>query len=187
VPARLRPTQAEDPRIDIDALLVPYLGATVAGLAVAVLLLVALLLMVWRRTRRLGRRIDGLTRGDEGRNLEGVLGAYLEKVDAVSRELDEVTVRAAVVESNVRAAFQRIGLVRFNPFEDTGGNQSFALALLDAKGDGVILTSLHSRAGTRVYAKAVSAGRSEAALSDEETRAVREAMSGPAGRTSVTV
>ena len=89
-----------------------------------------------------------------------------------------------VAEANLRRSFQRIGLVRFNPFEDTGGNQSFALALLDANGDGIVFSSLHSRTGTRVYAKAVNGGRSETALSDEETQAVRDAMAGGTARTS---
>jgi hypothetical protein len=103
---------------------------------------------------------------------------------AMSAEVDELTVRTAVAEANLRRSFQRIGLVRFNPFEDTGGNQSFALALLDANGDGVVFSSLHSRTGTRVYAKAVNGGRSETALSEEETQAVRDAMAGGSARTS---
>ena len=102
----------------------------------------------------------------------------------MSNEVDELTVRTAVAEANLRRSFQRIGLIRFNPFEDTGGNQSFALALLDANGDGIVFSSLHTRAGTRVYAKAVSGGRSETALSEEETHAVRDAMAGGSARTS---
>ena len=70
---------------------------------------------------------------------------------------------------------QRVGLVRYNPFEETGGNQSFALALLDAEGDGWVLSSLHARSGTRVYAKAIAARPVRAALSDEETAAIRQA------------
>jgi hypothetical protein len=69
-----------------------------------------------------------------------------------------------------------VGLVRFNPFEDTGGNQSFALALLDGRGDGFVVSSLHARAGTRVYAKAVTDGRSDGALSEEESDALRRAL-----------
>ena len=65
--------------------------------------------------------------------------------------------------------------MRYNPFEDTGGNQSFALAMLDAKGDGWILSSLHARQGTRFYAKAVKAGRSETSLSEEEQAAIKQA------------
>ena len=156
----------------------------VLALAVASFLLLLLVFWLWRRTRRLGRRIDALTRGEEGRDLSEVLDAHLNKVLAVSNEVDELTVRTAVAEANLRRSFQQIGLVRFNPFEDTGGNQSFALALLDANGDGVVLSSLHSRTGTRVYAKAVNGGRSETALSDEETQAVRDAMAGGSARTS---
>ena len=156
----------------------------VLALAVASFLLLLLVFWLWRRTRRLGRRIDALTRGEEGKDLGEILDTHLTKVFAVSNEVDELTVRTAVAEANLRRSFQRIGLVRFNPFEDTGGNQSFALALLDANGDGIVFSSLHTRAGTRVYAKAVNGGRSETALSEEETQAVRDAMAGGSARTS---
>ena len=82
-----------------------------------------------------------------------------------------------MLESSGRRAVQRVGLVRYNPFEETGGNQSFALAMTDANGDGVVISSLHARAGTRLYAKAVVAGRSDAALSAEEAEALRIALS----------
>ena len=99
-----------------------------------------------------------MTRGANGRSLEGTLEAHVDKVYAVARELDALEARTAILEGAQRRAFQRVGLVRFNPFEDTGGNQSFAVALLDAVGDGFVLSSLHARQGTRVYAKTVAAG-----------------------------
>ena len=129
--------------------------------------------MLARRTRRIDARLRGLTRGGDGQSLEAVLDAHLDKVDAVARELDELTARTAVLEGAQRRAFQRVGLVRYNPFEETGGNQSFALALLDAAGDGWVLSSLHARSGTRVYAKAIKRGRADAGLSDEETAAIQ--------------
>jgi uncharacterized protein DUF4446 len=129
-----------------------------------------------RRTGRLERRLSTLTRGESGESLETVVAARLDRVEAVARELDEVVARQAVLEGAQRRAFQRVGLVRYNPFEETGGNQSFALALLDASGDGWVLSSLHARAGTRVYAKAIKAGRSDAGLSEEETAALGQAM-----------
>jgi hypothetical protein len=135
-----------------------------------------------RRIARLGRRLDGLTRGAEGRSLEAVLDAHLDKVFAVAREVDELSARSAALEANARRAFQRVGLVRFNPFEDTGGNQSFAVAVLDASGDGFVLSSLHARGGTRVFAKGLAAGRAEAALSAEEAEAVRLALASPVER-----
>lgn len=72
---------------------------------------------------------------------------------------------------------QKLGIVRFNPYNDTGGNQSFAIALLSRLGDGVVLSSLHGRAGTRVYAKPVKAGQGvEFSLSEEERVAIKKAM-----------
>jgi hypothetical protein len=141
-----------------------------------VFILTLLLLVVARQTRRIDARLAGLTRGAGGHDLEAVLDAHLDKVYAVARELDELTARAAVLEAAQRRSFQRVGLVRFNPFEETGGNQSFALALLDAAGNGWVLSSLHARSGTRVYAKAIKAGRADAALSDEESAAIGQAM-----------
>jgi hypothetical protein len=153
----------------------------IVGLLVAVVVLLVLLLYVARQAGSLRRRLDGLTRGANGKSLDAVLDAHIDKVYAVARELDELSARAAVQESVGRRSIQRIGLVRFNPFEDTGGNQSFALALTDAKGDGFVLSSLHTRTGTRVYAKAISSGRSDGALSEEEREALRLAMASPAG------
>ncbi len=124
----------EDPRIDLNALVQPYLGPLVVGLCVVVVILLVAVVAVTRRTSRLDARLAGLTRGSDGRSLEAVLDAHLDKVFAVARELDELAAKTAVLEAAQRRSFQRLGLVRYNPFEETGGNQSFALALLDCGG-----------------------------------------------------
>jgi Protein of unknown function (DUF4446) len=139
-------------------------------------LLLLVVLLLWRRTRRTDSRLRGITRGAEGSSLEAVLDAHLDKVFAVARELDGLGDRMTALEGAQRKAFQRVGLVRYNPFEETGGNQSFALALLDAAGDGWVLSSLHARSGTRVYAKTIKAGRADVGLSAEETAAITRAM-----------
>jgi hypothetical protein len=156
----------------------------IVGLGIAVLVLLFIALLQVRQLRRQRRRLDGLTRGAEGRSLEAVLDAHLDKVFAVARELDELSARSAVLEANGRRSVQRVGLVRFNPFEETGGNQSFALAMTDANGDGFVISSLHARAGTRLYAKSIAAGRSDAALSAEEAEALRLALAAPPSRAS---
>ena len=148
------------------------------------MVLLILVLYLARRTGQLRRRLDALTRGEDGRSLDAVLDAHLDKLFAVARDVDELAARSAVVEAAGRRAIQRVGFVRFNPFEDTGGNQSFALALTDAKGDGLVVSSLHSRTGTRVYAKAIADGRSDGALSEEEQQALRLALSVPAAAPS---
>jgi hypothetical protein len=161
---------------DLNASISANLGVIVVVLALVCVALVVATLLLVRRTARLDRRLRGLTRGAEGQSLEAILDAHLDKVYAVARDLDDVTSRTAVLEKAQQGAFQRIGLVRFNPFEDTGGNQSFALAVLDARGTGFVVSSLHARAGTRVYGKSVNGGVSESTLSAEETEAVRLAL-----------
>lgn len=161
------------------------LGAVVGALFVALVVALVVAGVALRRASEVGRHLDALTAGDDGRSLQGVLESHLGRVVEVSAAVDRLTGRTGALEASGRKAFQRIGLVRFNPFEDTGSNQSFALALLDADGDGVIVSSLHARGGTRIYAKAVAAGRPEATLSDEESEALRLAREATAGRVAL--
>jgi len=151
-------------------------GLVIAALAIAVVVLIVVVVLLWRRLAELDRRLASLTSAGDGRSLESTLHATLDKVSALSTGVSELKARATVIEAVQRKAVQKTGLVRYNPFEDTGGNQSFAVALLDANGDGVVISSLHARQNTRVYAKAIAGGRSEAALSEEESEALRTAM-----------
>ena len=125
--------------------------------------------LAWRMRRRRSR--GTVDTSDLGPAVERALW----RLDEVTKRVDAVDGRLPVVEEQGRRAVQYVGVVRFNPFEDTGGNQSFALALLDSKRDGIVVSSLHSRQNTRVYLKAIVGGRSETALSDEEREALRKA------------
>jgi hypothetical protein len=148
---------------------------------IVVLTLAAAVVGLIRRSRNLSRRIESLTRGGDESSLEDVLGSHLDQVRKVVRAVEGLSARTTSVERDLLGAFSRVGLVRFNPFEgDTGGNQSFAVALLDGRGDGFVVSSLHARAVTRMYAKAIAAGASEAALSDEESQALGQALAKPA-------
>lgn len=81
------------------------------------------------------------------------------------------------LNKKVSTGFRRSGFVRFNPYRDTGGDQSFCLAMLDDRNTGYILTAVHGREGTRVYAKYVDKGESDYKLSSEEVRALKQALS----------
>jgi Protein of unknown function (DUF4446) len=148
-------------------------------LILAAVLVVALLLWnVWL-TRRLGGVRRDLKSGDRGVMLRGGdSGLDMARIYELIGQVHRVDDRTSALEGVGRKAVQRVGLVRFNPFEDTGSNQSFALALLDGEEDGVVISSLHSRVSTRIYAKPITQGRSEAALSAEESEALRQARSG---------
>jgi uncharacterized protein DUF4446 len=183
-PARLGPPPG-GPAIDLNALVAPNLGLVVVGLAIVALIAFVVALLLLRRVRKLEARLGLLTRGEDGRSLESVLGAHLDRVLAVSRAVDDLGRRTSSIEVSARSALQRVGIVRYNPFEETGGNQSFALALLDAEDHGIIVSSLHARSGTRVYAKAVTGGRPAGALSEEEAEALRLARGATKGRPAV--
>ena len=177
--ARLDPPAQEAVLTDIDALVSANIAPIVGGLVIVVLALAFAVVGLIRRVRKLGGRLESLTQGGDESSLEAVLGSHLERVNRAVSDVDVVAARTAVLERDVQGTFGRVGFVRFNPFEDTGGNQSFALAMLDGRGDGFVVSSLHARAGTRVYAKAIAAGSSEAALSDEESEALKQALAKP--------
>jgi len=146
-------------------------------LVVAGLCLLAIVMMQSFQVSKLNQRINQITGGVEGGDLEEILSHHLETVHQVGRDLDELTARIAILESASRHHFTRQGLIRFNPFPDTGGNQSFALALLSESDDGFIVSSLHSRTGTRIYAKSVTGGKADTNLSSEEQEAIDDARS----------
>jgi Protein of unknown function (DUF4446) len=100
------------------------------------------------------------------------------RIDLLGSQLDSVTRRLDAAEAHGKLSIQRVGVVRYNPFADTGSNQSFVLAMLDAGGDGFVLSSLHSRQQTRVFLKQVSKGKVDTGLSEEESEAIRRALEG---------
>jgi hypothetical protein len=167
---------------DVNALVTEHAALFLGGLILLAGALALGLVVVARRSRRLEARLEALTRGEDGRDLAGVLDAHLAKVLAVARRQDELDAHAVLLDAQAGRSVQGIGFVRFNTFEDTGGNQSFAVALVDPAGEGVILNSLHARNQTRLYAKVVRAGVAEGALSDEEAEALRLAVGRARGR-----
>ena len=90
--------------------------------------------------------------------------------------IKELEIRIKELENKSKKQIQKIGLLRYNPFADTGGEQSFIVSLLDYNNSGIILTSLQGRSGTRWYAKKVKRGKgTEFDLSKEEEEAIKKA------------
>ena len=147
-----------------------------SGVLALTALIVAVVALVLVLVRGRQRAPQGLTPWlAEDPILDRLLASQMQRLDGVADELLAQGARIRVMEAAGRHAVQRVGLVRYNPFEDTGGNQSFTLALLDADANGVVLTSLHSRQATRVYLRTIVGGRCDAALSVEEAEALRQA------------
>lgn len=115
-----------------------------------------------------------LTQGVHKKNLEDVLTVMAKGLQTAKKDIEHLIVRYDTIDKRQQFNIQKIGLLRFNPFKDTGGDQSFILALLDAQDTGVVVTALYSRSGTRWYAKRVNKGKgSEHELSDDEKKALQ--------------
>ena len=111
------------------------------------------------------------------RDIRVKFGEVLELIVNFRQDLDKLKEHLFKVEDLSLRHIQRVELFRYNPYDDTGGDQSFSLALLDDKGSGIVLTSLHARSGTRVFAKPVLLGKgAKHRLSDEEEKVVEGAM-----------
>ena len=155
------------------------------ALSTVVVVLAVVVLAVWvawlqRSDALLRRRLRRLIGEGEGVGLDELLDRQFRRLDTVAERVEALNRLHHELETLSQQSLQKVGVIRFNPFADTGGDQSFAVALLDAAGNGVVLSSLHGRADTRIFAKPVQAGRSKHALSDEEQDAIRKALS-PAG------
>ena len=121
----------------------------------------------------LWRHYKKLTKGAKGEDLRKIWEEHLEKAKRAESRINELGVDLEKLKKEGDEHFQKIGVVRFNPFNETGGNQSFAVALLDGRGNGVVLSNLHGRGLTRVYAKPIKDfGPSGFELSEEEKNAV---------------
>lgn len=110
------------------------------------------------------------------KSFKSIMENLLKDVDIAKKDIDNLKSYCDKIEKDGLLHIQKIGLIRFNPFKDTGGDQSFILSLVDGKDTGVIISGLYARSGTRWYAKRVVNGKSvEHDLSDEEKRALKEA------------
>jgi len=148
----------------------------VLGLAVAVVGMLIWVALLQRSEARLRSRLRRVLPDGEATSLDEILEQQLRRIDTLGERLDALNKLHHELEKITQRTIQKVGVVRYNPFSDTGGDQSFAIALLDSEGSGVVVSSLHSRTDTRVFAKPVQSGRSRYPLSDEEQDAIRKAL-----------
>jgi hypothetical protein len=153
---------------------------TNADLLWIVLCVVVLILLTWLavmqvQLTRVLRQYKKLVGGTGGGNLERVLNDHIAEMRATAGHMRELDNLYRQVETASRRSLQWTGVVRYNPFSDTGGDQSFAIALVDGEGNGVVISSLHSRQHTRIYAKPLRNWTSTYQLSEEEKEAIARA------------
>ncbi len=127
---------------------------------------------------KLQTHYNRLTHGVSSATLTHVLNDVLTEVQSLKSRTTRGEQAIEELVAGGRGHVQRIGIVRFNPFSDTGGAQSFTMAILDGNNNGVVMTSLYARTGNRWYVKQIVGGKGkDIELSKEETAAIREATS----------
>jgi len=141
---------------------------------VSVASLVTASVCVWLYLK-LAARLNAALGGKEPEALENALASYFGLSRENSQRLDRLYDAHEKLSVLASLASQKISIVRFNPFGDTGGDQSFSIAVLDAHNSGYVLTSIHGRQGTRSYVKPIDYGKSKYTLSEEEKQAVTQA------------
>ncbi|RLC31404.1 hypothetical protein DRH13_03080 [Candidatus Woesebacteria bacterium] len=137
------------------------IGFWLLGLSVGLILILKFFNQLVKKTKK----------GDLKRVLEKVLATEVENkktIKMLGKEIDRL-------QDEGQFHVQKVGIIRFNPFQETGGDHSFSIALLDGKDTGVVLTGLHTRERTRVYAKEIKKGKSVHELSSEEKKAFTKA------------
>lgn len=102
--------------------------------------------------------------------------ALRKKVQALEKKLEETNTHLQELEERSRRSITKVGVVRFNPFQEIGGDQSFCIALLDEQNNGAVIMSYYGRELNRVYAKRIEHGTSNYELSKEEKEAINQAM-----------
>lgn len=158
---------------EIDKFSATYILALLILTAIVIFFLLASLIFSVK-TWRWQRRILGKSKRED---LKEILSEHLQRVGLVQVRINDLDKEIRGLKDEGRLHVQKLGVVRFNPFSDTGSDQSFAIALLDANDSGIVFSTLHGRDRTRIYAKPVVNSRpGDYEFSDEEKEAIRKAQ-----------
>ena len=144
--------------------------------------ILALFILIWLAFLsfllfRMTSHYNNLTKGVTKTGLKEVLDNFIKEQELSKSRLTETERKITEMTRDIKTHIQKIGIVRFNPFSDTGGSQSFSLVLLDEHDNGIVMTSLYARTGNRWYVKEIKEGKgANLELSKEEEMAVKKAQ-----------
>ena len=140
-----------------------------AGLLVVLLVWLVVLHI---KLSNLLQRYLRLMQGGDGKSLEQVLDSYLEQAQATAAQVEQLDKVSKQLEKAAKLSLQHLGVVRFDAFPDVAGQQSFAIALVDGYGNGVVLSGITNRQSSRAYAKPLKRWEADYTLTDEEKEAI---------------
>lgn len=144
--------------------------------AIMLILLIGFIVMVTKFSKLNKKYKNFMQKLGNGKNLEEDLETYMYRVNKVEQQNAQIENQIKNIDNNILKCIQKVGMVRYNAFENTGSNLSFALALLDKNNSGIVLNGIYSREMSNIYAKPVENGKSTYTFSEEETQAIQKAM-----------
>jgi len=156
--------------------IINFLNNNILIISALILLLIGWNIFLHIRMIRIKRKIRIFLRGKKVKDLEEVLSEQLKRMKETERNMKNLFKWNKDLQKISDVSITKVGVIRFNPFKDTGGDQSFAIALLDSNNNGLILSSFYTREGTRVYTKPIEKGTSSYHLSKEEEQAIAKAI-----------
>lgn len=145
-------------------------------LGIIILLLIGFIMILVKFSKLNKKYKNFMQKLGNGKNLEEDLETYMYRVDKVEKQNADIFNQIKNLENDLTKCIQKVGMVRYNAFQDTGSDLSFALALLDENNDGVVLNGIYSREMSNIYAKPVEKGKSNYTLSEEESQAIQKAI-----------
>lgn len=148
----------------------------ILGLSLLSLILLVCTFCLAAKLRKLGRKRNAKLQGERVGDILDCLTGQQEAIERQDKQLGDVLTRHFEQAESLARCLKNIGIVRFNAFNDVGGEQSFAVVMLDSDRSGVAVSSIYGRQESRVYAKAISKGQGERPLSDEEQKALEMAL-----------
>lgn len=154
-----------------------YIIYILLGLGIAVLVLFILCIVLFIKFGKQKKKYDFFMGANRrpSHNLEKKIEKYYQSSKQIEEKYTKLLDMVTDLDKTMKSNIQKVGLVRYNPFEEMGGNLCFALALLDGEDNGVVLNGIHSRTGSFTYAKPIQMGVSIYMLSEEEIKAVQMA------------
>jgi hypothetical protein len=146
------------------------------GLALLVIILLIVVIVLLQSTNKLEKKYRRLMRGVNNKNLEELIIQYLDRVDEVKEDSNQLREVYDSMNNRIKECIQKVSIVRYRAFEDVGSDLSFSIALLSDDNSGAIITGIYGRNESTTYAKPIDKGISRYDLSEEEEEVLKVAM-----------
>lgn len=148
----------------------------VLGMAAIIIILLVITIINSVKNKKLNQRIDVLMSGKDAESLEDTITKRFEEIDILKKTVSKHKSQISEINEELMKVYKKVGIIKYDAFNEMGGKLSFALAMLDKSNNGYIINAMHSREGCYTYIKEIVKGESYITLGEEEKKALDEAI-----------